>query len=90
MTIAVELEYHGPHATIEEYKELRADAGITPGGDHPDPDCLFHWITEIPGGVRVTDVWTSREKWNAFEAGGSPGRLGNPQKKFYDGENILT
>ena len=90
MAIAVELTYRGPGATAEGYKKVLSDAGITPGGSHPDPECLFHWATTIPGGFRVTDVWTSREKWDAFEATGIPAQMGTPKKEFYDVVNYLT
>ncbi len=90
MAIAVELTYRGPEATVEGYNKILSDAGITPGGSHPDPECLFHWATEVPGGFRVTDVWTSREKWDAFEATGLPGQLGTPTKDFYEVVNYLT
>ena len=90
MAIAVELTYHGPGGTVAEYNKLLSEAGITPGGSHPDPECLFHWATEVSGGFRVTDVWTSREKWDAFEATGLPDRLGKPKKEFYEVVNYLT
>jgi hypothetical protein len=90
MAIAVELTYRGPEATVEGYNKILSDAGITPGGSHPDPECLFHWATKVPGGFRVTDVWTSREKWDAFEATGLPGQLGTPTKDFYEVVNYLT
>jgi hypothetical protein len=90
MAIAVELTYRGPGATAEAYNKVLSDAGITPGGSHPDPECLFHWATTIPGGFRVTDVWTSREKWDAFEATGIPAQMGTPKTEFYDVVNYLT
>jgi hypothetical protein len=61
MTIAVEVTYRGPGATADAYRKILSEAGITPGGSHPDPECLFHWASVIPGGFRVIDVWTSRE-----------------------------
>ena len=90
MAIAVELTYHGPGATAEAYQKILSDAGITPGGSHPDPECLFHWATTIPGGFRVTDVWTSRAAWDAFEATGLPAQLGTPKKDFFEVVNFLT
>ena len=39
---------------------------------------------------RVTDVWTSREKWDAFEATGIPAQMGTPKKEFYEVVNYLT
>jgi hypothetical protein len=90
MAIAVEVTYRGSGATAEAYRKILSEAGITLGGSHPDPECLFHWAAEIPGGFRVIDVWTSREKWDAFAAGGIPSRLGDYKTEFYDVVNYLT
>ena len=90
MAIAVELTYNGPGATAEAYQKILSEAGITPGGSHPDPECLFHWAAAIPQGLRVTDVWTSREKWDAFEASGLPGKMGTPKINFFEVVNYLT
>jgi len=27
---------------------------------------LFHWLAKTPGGIRVVDVWGSREQYEAF------------------------
>ena len=86
MAIAVELTY--PGATVEEYKKILSDAGITAGGSHPDPECLFHWATEVAGGFRVTDVWTSREKWDAFEATGTAWSVGHTDEGVLRGREL--
>jgi hypothetical protein len=90
MAIAVELTYRGPDATRAGYEKILTDGGITPGGSHPDPNCLFHWVEEIPGGIRVTDVWKSRKDWDAFEAGGIPAQMGDAKKEFHEVLNFLT
>jgi hypothetical protein len=71
--------------------------GVTPGGPHPDPGCLFHWVAEIPGGYRVTDVWKTKEQFDKFAAetvGPVSEQLGmpmpEPQVKFMDVHNFLT
>ena len=67
MAVAVELSYHGPGATRANYDQLLQQLGVSPEGRHPDPDCLFHWIAETPGGgFRVTDVWTSQAQFDEF------------------------
>ena len=90
MAIAVELTYTGPGATAEAYQQILSKANITPGGSHPDPECLFHWAAAVPQGLRVTDVWTSRAAWDAFEATGLPAQMGTPKKDFFDVVNFLT
>jgi hypothetical protein len=27
---------------------------------------VFHWVTKTDGGIRVTDVWDSREQFDKF------------------------
>ena len=42
--------------------------GITPGAGHLDPRCLFHWVTKTDTGLRIVDVWESRDHFEAFVA----------------------
>lgn len=39
--------------------------GLTPGGKHL-PGCLLHWVTETDEGIRIVDVWESREPYGRF------------------------
>jgi hypothetical protein len=58
---------NGPGARRANYDQLLQQLGVSPEGRHPDPDCLFHWIAEAPGGgLRVTDVWTSQAQFDEF------------------------
>ena len=68
MAVAVEVAFHGPSATMENYNKSLKLMGTSPGGKHPDPSCLFHWATESGGGVHVTDVWKTKEAFEAFDA----------------------
>jgi hypothetical protein len=68
MAVAVKVIFHDQDA-LENYKKSLALLGVTSGGSHPDPSCLFHWATESGGGVTVTDVWTTQEAFEAFAAG---------------------
>jgi hypothetical protein len=95
MAIAVEATFHGQGATIENYNKAIQIMGATPGGPHPDPGCLFHWVTEIGGGLRVTDVWKTKQEFEAFAAaqiGPVSEQVGlpQPQTKFIDVANFLT
>lgn len=62
MAIAVESTF--PGMTIDQYDEAIKRMGLTPGGRHPG--ALFHWVTATGDGVRVVDVWDSKEKWENF------------------------
>ncbi len=92
MAIAVEMEFAG--ATIEQYDEVIAKMNFTPGG-RGAPGGLFHWCAATDAGVRVTDVWDSREVFDSFaqeqmmpitqEVG-----IPTPELRFYDVHNYLT
>jgi hypothetical protein len=88
MAVAVVMEFEG---TLEQYDEVVSRMGLSPGGPTP-PGALFHWVTPIDGGFRVTDVWESQEAFGQFaqehigpnaEAVG----LGAPQPVFHDVHN---
>jgi hypothetical protein len=51
MTIAVVQDFAG--ATLDEYDRVIDKMGITSGGKHSDPGCLFHWVTATDTGLRV-------------------------------------
>ena len=63
MAIAVEAAFRGQGATLENYFKSIEIMGAAPEGRHPDPGCLFHWVTETGGGFDVTDVWQTREQF---------------------------
>jgi hypothetical protein len=95
MAIAVEVTFHGQDATLAKYFESVKLMGAQPGGPHPDPACMFHWITEIGGGLAVTDVWQTKEAFETFAATkigpmGEKVGLPKPQIKFIDVANFFT
>jgi len=95
MAIAAEVTFHGPGATLENYKKSLTILGATPEGPHPDAACLFHWVTDIGGGFQVTDVWKTKEAFDKFVAekvGPAGEQLGmpKPQIKFIDVDNFCT
>jgi hypothetical protein len=95
MAIAVEAAFHGQGATIENYFKAIEIMGATPEGRHPNPGCLFHWVTEVGGGFQVTDVGQTREQFEQFardQIGPVGEQLGMPQPqiKCVDVANFLT
>lgn len=92
MAIAVQLDFKG--ATLEQYDQITQKMGFRPGGPGA-PGGLFHWITKTADGMRVTDVWQSREQFEKFsqekigplskEAG-----VGPPVVQFFEVHNYLT
>ncbi|WP_346958279.1 hypothetical protein [uncultured Arthrobacter sp.] len=57
------MEFDG--TTIEQYDEINKLMGLTPGGPGPDGS-ISHWATMTDRGLQVTDVWKSREQFDAF------------------------
>ena len=95
MAIAVELSFRGQGATIENYFKAIEIMGAAPEGPHPDPACLFHWVTEVGGGFDVTDVFQTREAFDQFAQntiGPISAQVGipNPHTKFIEVANFLT
>src|SRR3954454_19740259 len=95
MAIAVEVSFQGSDATLQKYLRQIELMGATPEGSHPDPGCLFHWITEVDGGLKVTDVWNAKDEFERFaqeKIGPVSAEVGmpQPQVKFIDVANYLT
>ena len=63
MAIGVVLEF--PGATLDQYDEVVDKMGFTPGGPG-EPGGLFHWVTKTDTGIRVTDVWESKQAFEKF------------------------
>jgi hypothetical protein len=82
MAVAIVLDFDG--GTLEQYDQVIDRMGLVPGGEGP-PGAIFHWVTATDGGIRVTDVWETREQFDQFaqsqiqpitrEAGMGPPRM---------------
>jgi hypothetical protein len=90
MPVAVVLDF--PGGTLEQYDKVIELMGFTPGGAGA-PGGLFHWVTATDDGIRVTDVWESREQFEKFaeeEIGPRTQEAGipaPPQVSFHDVHN---
>ena len=93
MAVAVVLEFRG--ATLDQYEQVVEKMGFTPGGKGA-PGGLFHWVTATDDGIRVTDVWKTKEEFEAFahdQIGPITAEVGfdrPPEVTFYDVHNYLT
>jgi hypothetical protein len=82
-------------ATLEQYDQILVKMGFTAGGRHL-PGCLFHWVSKTDDGLRVIDVWESREQFDRFaeeQIGPFSQEVGfpiPPKTTFYDVHNYLT
>ncbi|HKP19262.1 MAG TPA: hypothetical protein VJT84_12335 [Gaiellaceae bacterium] len=63
MPVAVEMNFKG--ATLDQYDQVIELMGLTPGTPAP-PGGLFHWVAETDDGIRVVDVWESKEQYERF------------------------
>ena len=63
MAVAVVMDFEG--GTLDQYDQVVGAMGLEHGGPTP-PGALFHWVTKTDSGVRVTDVWESQDKFEAF------------------------
>jgi hypothetical protein len=93
MAIAVELNY--PGVKTEQYDEVIRKMGATPGGRHPGAGALFHWVSKTSDGIRVVDVWASREEFERFAADqirpvGEEVGLPEPELRFSDVHNYFV
>jgi len=90
MAVGVVIECKG--ATFAQYDEALARMGRTPRG-RGAPGSLFHWVTATEDGIRVTDVWETREEFERFageQIGPITAEVGFPAPPavtFYDVHN---
>jgi len=95
MAIAVVSTFGGSTATAANYDDSIKKMGCFPGGTHPDPGCLFHWVETKNNELVVTDVWKSKVHWENFlnhflipSMKGSP--LPAPNSQIVEVHNYLT
>jgi hypothetical protein len=93
MAVAIVMDFDG--TTLDQYDQVIEKMGLTPGGEGP-PQALSHWVTETDNGIRVTDVWRSREAYDKFaeeQIGPFTREVGiesPPQATFYEVHNHFT
>ena len=93
MAIGVQQDF--PGATLEQYDQVVKKMGFRPGGPGA-PGGLFHWVTQTDGGIRVTDVWESREQFEKFAnekvrpITAEVGFTAPPKVTFFEVHNYLT
>lgn len=65
MAVAIVMDFEG--GTLEQYDEVVGRMGFARQGQGA-PGGLFHWVTTTDKGIRVTDVWNTREEFDQFAA----------------------
>jgi hypothetical protein len=93
MAVAVEKNFRG--ATLDQYDQVIRKMGFSPRGKGA-PGGIFHWVAKTDDGIRVVDVWESKEQYERF-AQDQIGPLtqevgfeGPPEVKYTDVHNYLT
>ncbi len=92
MPIAVEMSFHG--ATLDQYDQIIRKMGLVQGGPMPDGG-MSHWVAAMDGGIRVVDIWETREQFDRFaqeQIGPYTREVGiedPPELTFYDVHNYL-
>jgi hypothetical protein len=87
MAVAVEMNFRG--ATLDQYDQVIEKMGLTPGGSTP-PGAISHWVAKTDDGLRVVDVWETREVFDRFaeeQIGPYPREAGYneaPEFRFYE------
>ncbi len=93
MPIAVEMDF--PGATLEQYDDVVRKMELSPGG-HTAPGGLFHWVTKTDDGIRVVDVWETKEQFERFAQeqigpyAREAGFPGEPSVRFHAVHNYFT
>jgi hypothetical protein len=93
MPVAVEMNFRG--ATLDQYDQVLEKMGLTPGGSTP-PGAISHWAAKTDDGIRVVDVWETRDAFDRFaedQIGPYTREVGfteAPQMRFYDVHSHFT
>jgi hypothetical protein len=93
MAVAVDMNFSG--ATIDQYDQVVEKMGLTPEGAGP-PGAISHWVAETDDGIRVVDVWASKEAFDKFaqeQIGPYTREVGfqsEPEIRIYEVHNYFT
>jgi hypothetical protein len=91
--MAVAVESYFPGGTTDQYDAAIANMGLSAGGEHPA--AIFHWVASTGDGIRVTDVYASRDDWERFlnetvVPGAQSVGLGAPEVTYTDVHTYMT
>ena len=93
MPVAIEMNFSG--ATLEQYDAILDKMGLTSGGSTP-PGAIFHWAAKTDDGLRVVDVWETKEHFERFaqeQIGPFSKEVGiekEPEMHFFDVHGYLA
>ncbi len=93
MAVAVQMDFEG--ATLDDYDVVIKLMGLTPMGPGP-VGAISHFATMTDSGLRVVDVWQSREQFDKFAQeqigpfSQQAGIVVQPTIQFFDVHNYFT
>jgi hypothetical protein len=93
MTVGVQLDF--PGVTLDQYDQAIERMGLLPGGPSARHE-LFHWVTKTESGIRIVDVWESREAYEEFAeetmypVASEVGVDETPEIQFFEVHNYLA
>ncbi len=93
MAIGVQLDFKG--GTLEQYDQAAEHLGFLPGSPAA-PEELFHWVTKTDEGLRIIDVWETREAFEQFlkaKIGAVAPKVGwdfPPEVQFFEVHNYFA
>jgi hypothetical protein len=93
MAIGVQQDFSG--TTLAQYDQVIQKMGFHAGGPGAS-GALFHWVSKTDAGIRVVDVWESKEKFEKFAAEkigpitAQAGVTQPPKVTFFEIHNYLT
>jgi hypothetical protein len=93
MAVAIDMKFHG--ATLEQYDKIIQLMGLKQGGPTP-PGAISHFVIKTDDGIRVVDVWESKEVFEQFAQeqigpySREAGITEEPEMRFFEVHNYLT
>jgi hypothetical protein len=93
MAVAVQLDFAG--VSLEQYDQVCKLMGLTPKGPGP-AGSISHFATMTDSGLRVVDVWESKEQFDTFAQeqigplSQQAGFAGPPEIQVFDVHNYFT
>ncbi len=63
MAVAVEMNFKD--ATLDQYDQVIQKMGFHAQGAGA-PQGIFHWVAKTDDGIRIVDVWESKEDYERF------------------------
>jgi hypothetical protein len=94
MAVAIEMNFKG--ATLEQYDEVIKLMGLDDPNAPTPEGAMFHWAAKTDDGIRVVDVWETKEQFDKFAQeqigpySQQAGIAGPPEMTYREVHNTLS